>query len=65
MLDLDNISYKCIITLTQGHIAIVKVTVNTWQKLFMDHYLSRVTWIGMTLHTTVVHDPGVVIAGEY
>ena len=28
-----------------------------------DHYLSRVTWMGMILHTIVDHDTGVVIAG--
>ena len=48
--------------LTQGHIAKVKVTIDTWQKyLFSDHYLSRVTW--MILHTIVVHDRGFVVAG--
>ena len=26
--------------------------------LFQDHYLSWVTWMGMILHTIVVHDPG-------
>ena len=29
-------------TLTQGQIAKVKVTVYTWKILFLDHYLSRV-----------------------
>ena len=30
---------------------------------FLDHYLSQVTWMRMTLHAIVVHDPGVVVAG--
>ena len=33
MLDLDNISHNRIMTFTQGHIAKVKVTVYTWQKI--------------------------------
>ena len=33
------------------------------KNLFPDHYLSRVTWMGMILNTIVVHDPVVVVAG--
>ena len=32
MLDLDNLLQNCIMTLTQGHIAKVKIIVYTWQK---------------------------------
>ena len=52
-------------TLTQGLNAKVKVTVYTWKKLFPDHYLSRVTWMGMILYTIVDHDTGVVVAGVF
>ena len=51
-------------TLPKGHIAQVKVTFYTWQ-FFPDLYLSWVTWIGMILHTIVVHDPGIVVAGVF
>ena len=51
-------------TLTQGHIAKVKVTVYTWQKkivsgplLFMDNL------DGDYLRHTIVHDPVVLVAG--
>ena len=51
--------------MTQGHIAKVKVTVYTHGKnLFPDHYLSWANWHGMILHTLIVHDPGVVVAGR-
>ena len=30
--------------------------------MFPDNYLSRVTWMGMILHTNVFHDTGVVVA---
>ena len=65
MLDLDNISHKCIMTLTQGHIVIVKVTVNTWQK-FVSGPLPFTGNLDRddTSHNRV-HDPGVVIAGKY
>ena len=45
-------------TLTQGQRQSVHMAI-----FFPDHYLLRVTWIGMILHTVVVHDPGVVVAG--
>ena len=61
--DLDHMSRNRIMTLTLGHIA--KVTVYTWQNIFPDHYLSCVPKMGMILHTIVVHDPGVVVAGVF
>ena len=48
-------------TLTKGHIAKVKVTVYIMQKLFPDHYLSQVTWMGAILHTIVVHYRGLFL----
>ena len=65
MLNLDYISHSCIMTLTQGLIAKVKVTVYTWKNLFLDHFLSWVTWMGMILYTIVDHDTEVVVAGVF
>ena len=65
MLDLNNISHNGIMTLTQGHIDKVKVTVNNRKKLFPAHCLSRVYWKGgggLILHTIIVHGRGVVVA---
>ena len=59
MLDLDNTSHNCIITLTQGQGHSLHMDIF----LFPDHYLSLVTWMGMILHTIVDHDTGVVVAG--
>ena len=67
----------CVITLNQGNISKVKVTVQTYQKSVSGPYLfmtqghviclgrnfSQVTWIWMILETIVVHDKGVVNAG--
>ena len=63
MFVLDNISHNRIITLTMGQIAKVKVTVYTLHFFCLTITFLRVTWMGMILHTIVVHDPGVVVAG--
>ena len=65
MFDLGIVSHNCIMTLSQAHIAKVRVTVYIWHIFFFlpDHYLSLVTWLGMILHAIVVHDQGVVVAG--
>ena len=63
MLDLDNLSHNRIRTLTLGDIDKVKVSFMHGKNLFLDHYLSLVTWVGMILHTTIVHETGVVVAG--
>ena len=41
MLDLDSISHNRIMTFTQGHIAKVKVTVYTWQKIVLGPLLKN------------------------
>ena len=63
MLDLDHLSHNRIITLTQGDIAKAMVRFTHGKNMFLDHFLSRVTWMGMILHTIDVHDPGVVVVG--
>ena len=63
MLDLDNLSHNHIMTLTQGDIAKVKVTVYAWQKFVSGPLSLTGTWMGMILHTIVVIDQGVVVAG--
>ena len=49
-------------TLTQGEIAKVKVTVYAWQKFDSGPLSFTGTWMGMKLYTIVVHDKGVVVA---
>ena len=63
MLDLDNLSHNHIMTLTQGDIAKVKVTVYAWQKFVSGPLSFTGNFMGVILNTIVVHDQGVVVAG--
>ena len=46
----------CVMTLTQGHISNVKVTVQTYQNPCPDHNSSLPCWIWIIFHTIVFHD---------
>ena len=67
MLDLGNISYECcpwpkgVMTLTQGHISKVKVTVHTYHNAVSGPKLQLSYWFWIILETIVVNDPKGVI----
>ena len=58
---MDNISHsfclwpKCFMTMTQGHICKVKVTVHNTPNQNPGHYSSLPCWIWIIFHTIVVH----------
>ena len=70
MLDLDSISHNRIMTFTQGHIAKVKVTVYTWQKIVLGplhyHYTGSLDGDDTSRNCcSSPYHPGVVVAGVF